>query len=248
VTAELWLACAVALAGGVVQSATGFGFALVAAPGLTAALGPRVAVSTLALIGAVVNALTLAGEGRAPRVLRKRATILVLASIPGTVLGALLLAKLPVSALRIVVSAVTLATVVAYWRWRHSPPARATAWPVAAGTGALSGTMGAVAGINGPPLVLYLRRIGATPAEARDTLAAIFLAAGALTVAALGATGALRLEARSLAVTAIAAGVGQALGRQIFKRLGDRHDAATLATLVLSAALAIAAAIRAAVA
>src|SRR4051812_9486803 len=116
-TAELWLAAAVALAGGVVQSATGFGFALVAAPGLTAALGPRVAVSTLALIGAVVNGLTLAGEGRAPLVLRRPATILVLGSIPGTALGALLLAKLPVAVLRGVVAAVTLAAVAAYWRW-----------------------------------------------------------------------------------------------------------------------------------
>ena len=246
-SAELAIACAVALAGGVVQSATGFGFALVAAPGLTAALGPRVAVSTLALIGPVVNALTLAGERRRPGVLGRRAAVLVVASVPGTAVGALLLAHLPVGVLRGLVSAVTLGAVAAYWLARRRPAETRPAWGEAAGAGALAGTMGAVAGVNGPPLVLHLRRIGATAAQARDTLAAIFLVTGVMTVGALALAGGLRLEARTLALTALAAAAGQALGRRAFRRLAGRHDTATLATLGLSAAAAIVAAIQAAV-
>ena len=245
-TAELALACAVALAGGIVQSATGFGFALVAAPGLTAALGPRVAVSTLTLIGAVVNLLTLGAERRPTTILRRRAALLVVASIPGAAAGALLLAHLPVAMLRGLVAAITLGAVAAYWLSRGAPPVRHDDWPRAAGIGALAGTMGAVAGINGPPLVVHLRRIGASAAQARDTLAAFFLASGAMTFALLAITGALRLEAKSLALTALAAGVGQLLGRFAFHVLAERRDAATLATLVLSAAMAAAVAVQAA--
>jgi uncharacterized membrane protein YfcA len=248
VTAELGLACAVALAGGVVQSATGFGFALIAAPGLTAALGPRVAVSTLTLIGALVNLLTLGAERRSPTVLRRRTVLLVAASVPGAAVGALLLAQLPVAVLRGVVAAVTLAAVAAYWLARNAPPVPHADWPRTAGVGALAGTMGAVAGINGPPLVLHLRRIGASAAQARDTLAAFFLASGALTLVALALTGALELETASLAVTAASAGVGQLLGRVGFRALGRHRDAATLATLALSAAMAAGVAVQAAAA
>jgi uncharacterized membrane protein YfcA len=248
VSATLALACAVALAGGVVQSATGFGFALVAAPGLSAALGPRVAVSTLTVIGLVVNVLTLGAERRSPSVLRRRAALLVAASIPGAAVGALLLAHLPVAVLRAVVALVTLAAVAAYWLARKAPPTPHAGSAPTAGVGALAGTMGAVAGINGPPLVLHLRRIGATAAEARDTLAAFFLASGALTFAALAATGALRLEARSLVFTGAAAGIGQLIGRFGFHTLARHRDAATLATLTLSAAMAAAVAVQAAVA
>jgi uncharacterized membrane protein YfcA len=248
VSAELALACAVALAGGVVQSATGFGFALIAAPGLTAALGPRVAVSTLTLIGLIVNALTLGGERRSPTVLRRRAALLVAASIPGAAAGAVLLANLPVAVLRAVVAAVTLAAVALYWLARKAPPRPRASEARTAGVGALAGTMGAVAGINGPPLVLHLRRIGAGAAEARDTLAAFFLASGVLTFAALALAGALRLETRSLVLTAVAAGAGQLVGRFGFKTLSSHRDAATLATLALSAAMAAGVAVQAAVA
>jgi uncharacterized membrane protein YfcA len=246
-TAELVVACAVALAGGVVQSATGFGFALIAAPGLTAALGPRVAVSTLTLIALLVNALTLGAEGRRTVVLRRRAAVLVASSIPGAAVGALLLAHLPVAVLRAVVAAVTLAAVAAYWLARHAPPLARGAWGRTAGVGALAGTIGSVAGINGPPLVLHLRRIGTTAAQARDTLAAFFLASGVLTFGALALTGALRLEARSLVLSAVAAGAGQLIGRLGFHTLTAHRDRATLATLALSAAMAAGLAVQTAV-
>lgn len=247
-TVELALACAAALAGGVVQSATGFGFALIAAPGLTAVLGPRVAVSTLTVIGALVNLLTLGSERRTTAILRRRTALLVVASIPGAAAGALLLAHLPVPLLRAIVAAITLAAVATFWLARRAPVATPPGWPRTAGVGALAGTMGAVAGINGPPVVAHLRRLGASAAQARDTLAAFFLASGAMTFAALVATGALKLETKSLALTAAAAGIGQLVGRFGFHALTEHRDVATLGTLVLSAAMAAAVAVQAAAA
>ena len=73
---ELAAGIAVA-AGAALQSATGFGFSLVAAPLLFAATEPAEAVGLLILLGAEVNLLTLAGERRRPRPLCATARVLL---------------------------------------------------------------------------------------------------------------------------------------------------------------------------
>ena len=232
------LAVAAALAavtvGGLVQSSTGFGFALIVAPSLTAALGPFVAVPTATVLGIVVNGLTLAGEGRRPAVLVPTAWWLIAASVPGLVLGALFLDWAPGDAVRVLVAAVVVATVVLYVR-TPGPVAERRASPAAPGF--IAGALGATSAINGPPLVLHLRRIGATAAEARDTLAFFFLVSGALTLGALAAVGALRVAPEIVGLVACAA-VGQGLGRLVFPRLEAHREAATLGVLALSAAAA----------
>jgi uncharacterized membrane protein YfcA len=233
VTDDVALACAGVLAGGFVQSATGFGFALVAAPALTAALGPLAAVPTIALLGSAVNALTLAGERRDSALLRRRAAVLVAASVPGMVVGALVLANASRDFLRILVAVVTLASVAAYLaRPRERGRRRSGVAPAV-----LAGALGAASGINGPPLVAHLRRWGATPEQMRETLAAFFLVSGLLTLGAIAAVGALRL-APGLGFLFVAAAAGQLLGSLAFARLAAFREPAVLATLALAAALA----------
>jgi uncharacterized protein len=53
------LAAVAALVGAAVQSATGFGFALVLSPALFAVMEPTEAVTALLLLGAVLNMLVL---------------------------------------------------------------------------------------------------------------------------------------------------------------------------------------------
>src|SRR3954464_14249845 len=68
VVGALEIAAGVAvLAGAALQSATGFGFALVSAPLLFAATTPAHAVGLLILLGLVVNLMTLGTEGRRPQ-------------------------------------------------------------------------------------------------------------------------------------------------------------------------------------
>jgi uncharacterized membrane protein YfcA len=239
---ELALAGAGALAGGFVQSATGFGFALVAAPALSAALGPLRGVPAAAVLGVLVNVLTLAGERRPLAIERRAAGLLTAASLPGMALGALVLVRASEDVLRGVVAVVVLASVLAYARAPRARRAAGAAEGIAAGV--VAGTIGAAAGINGPPLVLYLRRRGAGAVQMRDTLAAIFLATGLLTLAAYAVAGAMRLPDAILLLVA-GAGCGQALGRLAFGRLGERRESATRATLALSAALALVPALQA---
>ena len=231
----LVLALAAVAVGGLVQSATGFGFALIVAPALTATLGPFEAVPTATVLGIVVNGLTLAGEGRRPAVLRRTAWWLLAASVPGTVLGALFLDWASADVVRILVAVVVVATVAVYATTPPGHPDGRGASPV--GPGLLAGALGATSAINGPPLVLHLRRIGATAPQARDTLAFFFLVSGAITLVALAAVGALRIASEIVGLLVCAA-AGQGLGRLAFPRLAAHREAATFGVLALSAAAA----------
>ncbi|MEA2428720.1 MAG: uncharacterized protein QOF37_2348 [Thermoleophilaceae bacterium] len=213
------------------QSGTGIGFALVAAPILTAVYGPVASVATLALLGPVVSSLTVAGEGRRPRVLTRTAVLLSAAAVPGMAAGVLVLRHAPVNVLRILVALAVLGGVVAIARG-----VRGSSSPLASGF--LSGLLSTSTGLNGPPLVLYLLHRGAEPEEVRDTLAAVFLATGVLTIATLALAGTLE-PAPNLLLLILATVVGQLLGRRLFERIHARHREATLAVLVASALMAL---------
>lgn len=229
-------ALAAVLIGGTLQSATGTGFAMLAAPVLTAVYGPQASVATLAVLGPAVSALTLA-EVRRPEVLGRTASVLCVAGVPGMVVGVLVLRHTPVDVLRILVALAVLAGVVAIAR---GTPVRGSA----AGPGFLSGVLATSTGLSGPPMVLYLLGRNARPAEVRDTLAAVFLITGLLTIAAL-AIGGLLDPADGLLVLMAGTVVGQIAGRFVFRRLGARHRVATLGVLVLCAVVALVPALQA---
>jgi uncharacterized protein len=161
------LALLAALAGAVVQAATGFGFALVLSPALFAVLDPAEAVTALLLLGAALSVLVLLeGHEVRPRLLAP----MLLASLPGLALGALLLSALSKEALQVGVGVAVVAA--ALWQLRH----RAARRLPASVAGVISGALTTSISINGPPLVLWLEGEGIRPAEFRATLAAAFLA------------------------------------------------------------------------
>ena len=85
------LAAVAALVGAAVQSATGFGFALVLSPALFAVMEPAEAVTVLLALGAALNLLVLL-EGHDAR--WSRLPPLILPALPGLALGAVVLAAL----------------------------------------------------------------------------------------------------------------------------------------------------------
>jgi uncharacterized membrane protein YfcA len=230
-----WSVAAVLL-GGLLQSATGTGFAQLAAPVLTAVHGPHESVATLALLGPVVSGLTLS-EIRRPQVLKRTAVVLILAGLPGMAVGVLVLRHAPVDVLKVLVALAVLGGVFAVGRGLKLRGS-------AAGPGFLSGVLATSTGLSGPPMVLYLLGHRARPAEVRDTLAAVFLITGLLTIAAL-AIGDLLDPAGHLLLLLGATIAGQLLGRVVFRRLGERHREATLGVLVLCALVALVPALQA---
>jgi uncharacterized membrane protein YfcA len=221
-------------AAGAVQSGTGFGFALLCVPVLSAIYGPVAAVASATVLGLGVNVLTLSGERRPSALLRRPAAALVLWAVPGTAIGAVVLARAPEGALRLLVAASVLAAVAVRLL---APSARQTTRSRGILAGGLSGALGTSTGVNGPLVVLYLLRRGATPAESRDTLAAFFLATGVLGLVALALAGALR-PGPHLVLLVAAAIAGQLAGRLIFARIGERHEAISLVLLCVSAVVA----------
>jgi uncharacterized protein len=168
------LAAAAALVGAAVQSATGFGFALILSPALLAALDPYEAITALLALGVALNLLVLFDGGHLGPVRWRELVPVLAAAVPGLGLGALALALLDKPVLQILVGLAVVAATGVQLRARlaGSPPRRRSA----TAAGLASGAMTTSISVSGPPLVLWLESRGVAPAELRATLAASFLA------------------------------------------------------------------------
>ncbi|MGH2949863.1 MAG: TSUP family transporter [Solirubrobacteraceae bacterium] len=93
------LAAAAVTVGAALQSATGFGFSLIAAPLVFAAVGPPEAVGLLLVLSIEVNLLTLFTERRRPRPLGRDALVMLAWAAPGAVAGVAVLRALDAVAL-----------------------------------------------------------------------------------------------------------------------------------------------------
>lgn len=230
--------------GAALQSATGFGFALVSAPILFALLGPQEAVTAGVLVAFVPNVLTLFGERRRPQVLGRDVAGLLLWSLPGLVLGAVALRELPAQVLSVLVAIAVFAGVAlrALSRRRGGAVGGRRRWHLPA-AGLTGGALSTATSLNGPPLVFCLLARGATRVQMRDTLAAIFLAHAALGVPVLLISGTFAMPDAIWAL-GLAALAGQLLGRRAFGWLrGERHERAVYAVLIATALVALVASI-----
>jgi len=229
------------LAGAALQSATGFGFALVAAPLLFAAAEPQRAVGLLIVLGLEVNLLTLLGEGRRPEPLR-RDTLWILAwAVPGLAAGLLVLDSLDSTALQVAVTLGVFATLAVRALARRGAPAdrdAPLAWWAAPATGLTSGALTTSTNTAGPPVVLYLLARGARPVETRDTLTATFIGLNGLGIAALAISGTRGAAPPAAALAALVPLVvlGHLAGRPVFARLAEhRYEPVLTGVLVVTA-------------
>jgi len=223
------------LAGAVLQSATGFGFALVTAPVMFAVLGPGDALTILVLLATLLSALVLLTERRDVHIRWGDAIPLAAWGVPGLAAGILVLRTVEKPVLQVAVGVAVVAAASLELRGRpaaEGPPRR---WPVAP-VGVAAGTLATTVGVNGPPMVMYLLRTGADQHELRDTLSATFLLYTPLVLVALTVGGQLGLGGvgpAELAGLLALVLVGRPLGRAVFVRL----DATTFRTVGLALAL-----------
>jgi uncharacterized protein len=216
------LAAVAAFAGAAVQSATGFGFALVLSPALFAVMDPVEAVTALLVLGLALNLLVLFEGGRPEHVDWRALAPMLVAALPGLAIGAVALTELSKEVLQVAVGVAVIAA--AGWQLRerargHRPLPPAAAW----GAGFASGALTTSISVSGPPLVLWLEARGVRPEEFRASLAASFLAlnlaGGAILLVAEG-PGAFDAGAVGLLLALVVA--GYAVGALAFRRL-DRE-------------------------
>jgi uncharacterized membrane protein YfcA len=225
------LAALAALVGAAVQSATGFGFALVLSPALFAVMDPTEAVTALLLLGVVLNVLVLV-EGHDAR--WSLLPPLLLSAVPGLALGVALLTALSREPLQVGVGAAVIAA--ALWQLRHRGAARHIPAVVA---GFTSGVLTTSISISGPPLVLWLEAQELRPAEFRATLAALFLGLNLVGGAVLiGSEGSGAVDLGELAPLLALVLIGYALGALAFRRIDQRRFATVVLVLVICTGVA----------
>jgi uncharacterized protein len=247
VVGALEIAAGVAvLAGAALQSATGFGFALVSAPLVFAAAEPEQAVGLLILLGLIVNLMTLGTEGRRPQPLVRDSVVMLAWGIPGVAVGVVALQALGSTALQVGVTIGVFATlgVRALARRRRDAGAGHPPRWVAPAAGFASGALTTSTNTSGPPVVLYALARGSTPVQTRDTLTVTFIGFAVLGGAALALGGAEAPHADALAALAPAAVLGHLLGRPVFARIAeDRYEPVLTAVLIATALAGLATAL-----
>jgi uncharacterized protein len=233
------LAAAATLAGATVQSATGFGFALLASPALFAALSPYQAVTALLVLGLVLNLLVLLGSGRPGPARWRTLWPMLAAALPGVAAGVALLAILPRPALQVGVGcAVVLAALLQLRRRVGGRPPRTASLRSACAVGLASGALTTSTSVSGPPIALWLESQGVSPGELRASLAASFLVlnlAGGAAVIAAGGAGAAHVGVLLPLMGLTAA--GYLVGLAGFRRLcGPRFRGVVLALVIAAGA------------
>ena len=234
------------MAGAAVQAATGFGFALLAAPLAFAALDSHEAIGLLLLLGIEIGVLTLATEGRRPQPMVRRSAIVLAWAIPAAVAGVAVLRALDAVTLQVAVSLGVAATLIVRRRApaeRRGPEPRWAA-PV---TGFSAGALVTSTNTSGPPLLLYLLGRGDEPGRVRDTLTVCQLGLSLIGVVALVATGTQDAVPRGwmLALLVPLVLVAHLAGRPLFASLASsgRYEPMLNVTLVIAVDAGLATAI-----
>ena len=159
------------------------------APVLFATMQPAQAALISALLGLVQSGLLVARNRR--EVLRIDLRSLIAFAAPGLAAGVFVFLRIaPSSVLRVLVG---VSAIVATIVRRMLSPGRPMSDLAGAPAGFLAGLLTTSATVNGPPLVLFLSGRGATHAQMRGTLAAMFIVLDTLTMFALAVGGALVL-------------------------------------------------------
>ena len=173
------------LLAGFVQSVTGFGFALVAAPLLLFVFEPKSVVVINIILGGILCALILFRSRQHVDV--RRVALLCAGSIFGIPLGAYVLSSIDPSIIKLVI-AILIIPFSIFLLLGHSH--RFGKDSLGCGlAGSISGALAASTSLGGPPVVLFLLNQGLVKQQFIGTLVAFFLFLASVSVGAFSLMG-----------------------------------------------------------
>lgn len=203
----------------VVNGVAGLGFALLASAFAAVIVDPRLAVLLLGVVTPITNVQQMVLHRRYRGGLR-RLVPLVMGSIVGVVLGANLVATLPIPVLSLFFGGFTLWYVTTEFRRAALTIPRQVSAPVGVVIGAVAGVTNGVVGASGPILSSYLSGLGLLPREFIFAIGSIFFAMSVLRIASLLLLGQYDTPTLVLSgVLVVPALMGQATGFLLQRRL-----------------------------
>ena len=226
----LVLALGVGLLGGIIKGVVGFALPVVIVSGLSAFLAPELALAGLVVPALVTNVWQALRQGPEAAV-QSFAKIRFFLIIGGLAMFsfAQLVPRMSVSLLYLslgVPIALFAVSQLAGWRPVISPTNR----PAQATAGFISGAFGGLAGVFGPPLVIYLTAVNTPKTEQMRIQGVVFALGSLLFATAHMISGVVRFETLVFsAFIAAPAMIGTAIGFAI----QDRVDQATFRKLTL---------------
>lgn len=224
-------------AAAVVQSLSGFGFALMAVPLMSLAVDVRLAVVTGTLVSVATTLFNAVRERHeADRVL---ARTLIVSSVAGMPFGFAAFVLLGQRELKVMLGVMVLTMTFLLVRGTVlAAGSRRDEWA----SGWVSGFLAVSLSTNGPPLVFLLQGRNVAPAVFRGTISRVFLVSNLVSVTVFLAAG--RIGGDALVVAAASAPVviaAYAIGLRVRPRLdAERFRRLVLGLLFLSGAAALA--------
>jgi uncharacterized membrane protein YfcA len=213
--------CALAIAlSGMVRGFSGFGFALIAVPGMALVIDPRASVSVAMALQTFAGVVMLRRGWREadwPLV-----GVLSAGSLATLWLGLLLLDRIDPASLRVLIGATVLVAAAAIGMGVKlaRPPGP---W-IGLGVGAASGLLNGMTGMGGPPAIVALLGSPFPPERTRATLGAFFTVLGGTTVAGASMFGRFGGGEAGLALILLPPLItATILGEELFRRGGGRR-------------------------
>jgi uncharacterized membrane protein YfcA len=232
---------ATAFGAALLQAASGFGFAVLAAPLFLIFVGAQRAIQLVIIVTTALSAVVLPGLWRAtaPRLFLR----LTAGSLAGLPIGLAAFRHADPTVVRIIVGAAILIFALVFGLWgrrgRSEGPGLLGMSPgrdLAAGM--VSGIATALVGMAGPPVLIYLLLAGLPPRTVRATLLSFFALAYAATLAAHVATVGVPAQTWFAAAVLIPfALLGGLVGRPLGDRLGPRAFAVLAVGLLAATGL-----------
>lgn len=206
-------------AGGVVGGATGVGSVMVAMPLTTVVLSPGDAVLVSCIVSLYASIHQSLAYGRYLR--WDDVKPLVVGTLPGCLLGVLVLKIAPVQVLELMVCAMLVCFVTMQLSKRMASWSVSAAPSIAMGTGAVFGFVSASVAMGGGPLAIYVMLRHWDPDRARANMSVLWIFTSVLTCAVQAGTGMYAFSHLKFGLIGI---LGTAMGQYIGVWLGRRID------------------------
>ena len=218
---------------GLIQSITGFGFALIATPLLFLIMDPKIVIAVVILLGTVTMVfLTIVHRNS---IIKRRMIFLTIGSLLGIPLGAYLLSIFTPASMKLAVAIIIIAIAISLIPNRSYYFQKDISWHILAGFA--GGVLSTSTSLGGPPIVLFLLSQKLKKAEFLGTISAAGLITCIATVIAFGSMGMMSADVFFMAALSLPAmGLGLLLGTRTINLIDNNlFKKVALAVVILSA-------------